>query len=134
MKCTIALAFLLLLFTGCLDLLRYSERTYTHTLGILANGSRVCYFDMDESGAFSYELSSEVPVNILIAEAKDVVFNESTGEPVTEGLRCITRAYNVKNYTEDIGLGEGSYALIVADSESTIEVTIKTNIRMDCED
>ncbi len=134
MKYAIVLAALLLLSAGCLDLLRYSERTCTHTLGILPNGSRVCYFDMNESGTFSYELCSSVPVNIIIAEKTELEFNESTGEPVTEGMESITKAYNVENYTGETGLGKGSYAFIVIDSESAIEVSIKTNIMMDCED
>ena len=134
MKRAMILAAMLLLSTGCLDLLRYSERTCTHTLGMPPNGSRVCYFDMNESGTFSYELCSAIPVNFVIAERDELEFNESTGEPIIEGMKSITKAYNVENYTDDIELERGSYAFVITDSESAIEVGIKTNIMMDCGD
>lgn len=133
MKTKIILLFMVLLvFFGCLELLRYSEGSYTHTIGILANKSRVCFFEMNKTGTFSYDLLSPAPINMVIAEKEDVSFNETTGEPFMEGFSCIGKAYKVNEYSEDVGLSEGPYIFIV-ESESKVEILVKTNVKMNCE-
>ena len=129
----IALALLLLLSYACLELLGYSELTATHTLGIPTNTSRVCYIQMEEPESFDYELESDIPITLIITKGTDITFNQTTGEPITEGVKAVTKVYNTDHYSESIGLGKGTYVLIITDVEEYANVKIRTNMHMECD-
>jgi len=133
MRYLIISAMMVLLLSGCLDLLEYSESTYVHTLGVPANSSRYCVLAISEPTTFYYEISSPVPVTLTIVDNDILAFNETTGEPIPDYLNYISKAYNVMEYSKEVDLGEGLYAFIISSSESCSGATIKTNIRLSCQ-
>ncbi len=132
MRQIVFLGIALLLLFGCLDLFRYSESTYSHTIGIIGGSARLCYMEVEEPMTFTYEFSSTVPVDIIIARESAVSFNETTGEPILEGLQTITKAYGMKSYSESVGLGEGTYIMILTSENTCAGNTITTNLAMNC--
>lgn len=120
----------LLLSYGCLDFLQYSEATYTHTVGINAGSSRICYFELNEPSTFNFELSSSVPLTISVVRAEDLTFED--GEPVLENVGRLVSVSGVKTYSGGVSLGKGTYAMIISSGQSCSDTKIVTSIKMDC--
>ena len=75
MKYILLLFALSMFLFGCLDFFKYSESTYVHTVGITGGSSRICYIEVEEPLTFTYELSSTVPVDLIIAKGTGCSFN-----------------------------------------------------------
>lgn len=132
MKYILLLIALSMALFGCLDFLRYSESTYVHTVGITEGSSRICYIEVEEPLTFTYELSSAVPVDLVIAKGTGCSFNQTTGEPIIEENSVMTKAFGISDYSESIGLGMGTYILAVYSEQSCSSTKITTNLAMDC--
>jgi hypothetical protein len=133
MRAHIILLFLLL-FAGCLDLLRYSESTYRYTITLPPNSTMICEFNLGELTNVSYELSSDNLINFKLIDVDVIDFDPETGIgniTYTE-LRRIDPGYNVYRYSDKTELSPGLYNLVIFGSETKSEITLETNIEMDC--
>ncbi len=122
----------LLVLSGCLEFLRYSERAYSYTITIPANQTVQCAFAFETDTEFNYRIVSDMQVDFIIADNKNLAINTTTGKIMKERQEGFAKGYSVLDYRDTVTLGPGSYSLLIFGGDRRSNVRVESNIAMSC--